>query len=272
MRQRRLVVAQPRHGVLQQLAVQVETDRRDMSALLRAQDVSCAADLQIPQRQFETGPEMRVAPYRLQPFPRVRGQRTHRRHKQIRERLTVVPPDTAAQLIQFGQAETVRPVDDDRVRVRNVHAAFDDGRADQYIVFAFHELRHDILQLAGGHLPMGDHRARGRHEFLDHLLYIIYCLHAVVKEEDLPAALHFAQNGLPYQLHVELRNNRRHRQAVRRRRHDRAQIADAGNAEIQRSRDRRRRHRQNVQIGPQLLQTLFVRHAETLLLIDDQQS
>ena len=198
-----------------------------MAALFRAQDVACATNLQVPQRQLETCAQMRVAADRLQTVPRVGGQCAHRRHEHIRERLSVVAAHTSTQLIKFRQAETIRAIYNNGIRVWNIDAAFDDRRADQHVVIAFHEFCHDVFQLAGRHLPMRDDRSRCRDEFLDHFLHLIDGLHTIVQEEDLSAALHLAHNGLTDQFHVELRDNRRHRQAIRRRRHDRAQIADA---------------------------------------------
>ena len=71
---------------------------------------------------------------------------------------------------------------------------------------------------------------------------------------------------------VELHDLRLDRQAVARRRLDHRHVADAGQRHVQRARNRRRRHRQHVHLLAQLLDPLLVRHAEALLLVDDEQA
>src|SRR5262249_61319164 len=59
--------------------------------------------------------------------------------------------------------------------------------------------------------------------------------------------------------------------AAGRRHRQRADRADAEQRAVQRARDRRRRQRQHVEIGTQLLEALLLAHAEPLLLVDDDQ-
>ena len=53
------------------------------------------------------------------------------RQQKISVGLVFVAADAAAQLIKIAQAETIGAIDDDRVRVGNIDAAFDDGRGKQ---------------------------------------------------------------------------------------------------------------------------------------------
>ena len=64
-------------------------------------------------------------------------------------------------------------------------------------------------------------------------------------------------------------DEREHGLPVLRRRVEHRHVADPGERHLERPRDRRGRHRQDVDLGPQLLQPLLVRHAETLLLVHD---
>ena len=50
------------------------------------------------------------------------------------------------------------------------------------------------------------------------------------------------------------------------------EIANAGQRQLQRARDRRRGQRQHMDVAAQLLQPLLVPDAEMLLLVDDQQA
>ncbi len=62
-----------------------------------------------------------------------------------------------------------------------------------------------------------------------------------------------------------------HRLPILGRRVDRGHLPDAGERHLERPRDRRGRHRQDVDVRAEPLQALLVRHAEPLLLVDDQQ-
>ena len=61
-----------------------------------------------------------------------------------------------------------------------------------------HEREHDLLELALVHLAVADEHARLGHERAHALAHRVDRLHAVVHEEDLPAALQLAQDGLAH--------------------------------------------------------------------------
>ena len=90
--------------------------------------------------------------------------------------------------------------------------------------------------------------------------------------EGLAAAIALAQQRLADEQRVERRDEGADRQPVDRGRRDQRQFAHAGERELQRARDRRRRERQHVDLGAQLLQPLLVVDAEMLLLVDDEQA
>ena len=97
-------------------------------------------------------------------------------------------------------------------------------------------------------------------------------LHAIVDEIDLPFALKLAQERQLHAISV-VRHHFGHDAApILRRGRQRADIAQAEHRHMQRSRDRRRRHRQHIHRSAHLLQSLFVRHAEALLFVDDDQA
>src|SRR6202012_4361566 len=67
-------------------------------------------------------------------------------------------------------------------------------------------------------------------------------------------------------------DERQHRMPLLRRGEDGGHLPDPGHAHLQRPRDRRGRHRQHVDLGPQPLQVLLVLDPEALLLVDDDQA
>ena len=81
-----------------------------------------------------------------------------------------------------------------------------------------------------------------------------------------------AQDRLAHHHRIEGQDEGAHRQPVDRRRGDHAHLAHAGQRQLQGARDRRRGQRQHMDIGLELLQPLLLRHAEMLLLVDDEQA
>jgi len=112
--------------------------------------------------------------------------------EQISVGLMLVASDPSAQLVQVAQTEPVRAIDDDRVRVRNIESAFDDGCGKQHVGFAIDEFRHDVLEFIAVHLSVADHNARMRQQRAELLFHRVDGEHAVVQEENLAAAVQLA--------------------------------------------------------------------------------
>ena len=100
--------------------------------------------------------------------------------------------DAAPQLVKLRQAEAIGAVDDDGVRGRHVDAALDDGRAEQKIAALLIEVAHHALQLAFGHLAMGDPYARLGHQRSELFAHGHDGVDVVVQKIDLAAALELA--------------------------------------------------------------------------------
>ena len=90
--------------------------------------------------------------------------------------------------MQIAQAKLVGFVDQHRVRVGNVDAAFNDRGGHEHVVCPVDEARHDILELLAFHLAMANAHPRVRHQTLDHSCHLLDVPHAVVHEVGLPSA------------------------------------------------------------------------------------
>ena len=101
---------------------------------------------------------------------------------------------------------------------------------------------------------------------------LVDVLHPVVHVEDLALAQQLAADGLGHGPLVVLADVGEDGLAVGRRRVEQRQVADAGEAHLQRAGDRRGGEREHVDVGRQLLDGLLVLHAEALLLVDDEQA
>ena len=89
--------------------------------------------------------------------------------------------------------------------------------------------------------------------------------------EDLPAAVALAHDRLADRHRIVGHHKGAHRQAIDRRRGDDAHLAHPRQRQLQGARDRCGGHRQDVDVGLELLQLLLLRHAEMLLLVDDEE-
>ncbi len=147
------------HGFVEHLHVQLEAERGDVPGLLVPEQVAGAAQLQVAHRHAESGAELGVVRQRRQPLRGVRRERGGGVVHQIRVGALAAASDAPADLVELGQAEGVGVLDDQRVRLRDVDAGLDDRRAHEHVVIAAQIVHHDRLQLALGHLPVGDREA-----------------------------------------------------------------------------------------------------------------
>ena len=134
------------------------------------------------------------------------------------------------------------------------------------------ELHHDVLEAALGHLAVGDADAQLRHPLADALGGLVDRLDPVVEVERLALAADLAPQRRGDQLLVELADMGLDRVAAARRRRDDRDVAQARQRHVERPRDGRRRHREHVDLEPQLAQELLLRDAEALLLVDDHEA
>ena len=179
--------------------------------------------------------------------------------------------DAAADLVELGEAEHVRALDDQRVRLRDVDARLDDRRRDEHVGVAAQERVHLLLQLALLHLPVRDDEAELRAQLPQLLGRLLDRLDPVVQVERLPAALELALERRPDELLVVLAHRRPDRAPALGRRLDDRDVAQAGERHVQRARDRRRGQREHVHLEPERAEQLLLRDAEPLLLVEDHE-
>ena len=209
----------------------------------------------------------------VEPVVRGLGERLLLVVQEVRVRALAAAADAAAQLVQLREAVLVGAVDDDRVRVGDVEAGLDDRRRDEHVELALPEVDDDLLEHVLAHLAVRDGDARLGHELgelrrdaLDRLR------RGCARRRPGPRAA--ARGGSrrrsacrcagPTKVRIGCRSSG----GVCERRH----LADAGDGHLERARDRRRAHREDVDVGLQLLQRVLVLDAEALLLVDDEQA
>src|SRR3954452_21774144 len=99
-----------------------------MAVLLGAENVAGATDLEVGQRDLETGAQLGRVEDRLQSLPSDIRQLAALAVEQVRVGAAGRSADATAQLIELGESERVGAVDDDRVRVGYIQARLDDRR------------------------------------------------------------------------------------------------------------------------------------------------
>src|SRR5439155_14974677 len=112
-------------ALFEQLAVKFEADRRDVPALLGAEQIARAANFQVAHGDFEPAAQRRVLFDGADPFAGGSQQACMAWQEQISVSLMLVTSHPSAQLVKVAQAEPVRAINDDRVRVRNIEPALD---------------------------------------------------------------------------------------------------------------------------------------------------
>ncbi len=179
--------------------------------------------------------------------------------------------DAAAQLVELGEPEVVGAVDEHRVGVRHVEPALHDQRRDEDVDLARDEAPHHLLEVLLAHLPVPHGDARAGRDATDVVGDRLDRLDAVVDEEDLAAAIEFAGDSLLDEPIVPRLDEGEHRRAVARRRLHQRHVAQAGERQVQRARDRRGGEREDVGLQLELLEAFLVLHAEAVFLVDDDQ-
>ena len=136
-------------------------------------------------------------------------------------------------MVELRQTEAVGTFDDQSVTVRDVDARLNDGGANEYIVIAGDELRHDLFELPLFHLPAAD----GNFQFWVHLFdfpcHAFDRCDAVVQIEDLAAPVCLGLNRALDQTFVVATHHRFDRAAIHGRGFNHAHGAGPGHGEIE---------------------------------------
>ena len=260
------------HGFGHHAYVQVEAHALDMAGLLVAQKVTGAAQFQVLHGHVETGAERRVLRDGGEPVMGLLGHRLGRVVQEVGVRALAAAADAATQLMELAQAETVGMVDDQRVRIGDIKTGLDDCGTHEHVYVAMPEVADDLVELLLPHLAVGDADVRLGHQRVDLVGDGRDVLHTIVDIEHLAASQQFAAYGCGDLRILVGAHIGQHRQPVFGRGGERGHLANAGHGHFQRARDRRGRQGQHVHVGAQGFQRLLVFHAETLLLIDDDES
>ena len=219
-----------------------------MAALFRAEQVARAANFQVAHGDFEAAAERGVLLHGADAFAHVGQQPRVARQQQIRVGLVLVAAHAPAQLIKIAQAEPVRAIDDDGVRVRNIEAALDDRGGKQHVRLAVHELRHHFFQFVRCASGRGRRRcgrgARATAKLLLPSSRIV--ITRLCRKNTCPPRFISRWMASRISRSSYCGDDGLDRQPVVRRRLDGAHVARAGEREVKRARNRRGAEREHV--------------------------
>ena len=259
-------------GLFQQPAVQVEAHPGDLSVLFGPQQVPGPPDLQVPHGNLEAGPQFRKVPDGLEPFL---GNFTEHPILFVQE-IGIGQPGGPAHpsphLVQLGQAEVFRPVDDDGVGQGHVQAVFDDGGAQEHVEVPLVEPQHHIFQFDLGHPSMGQTDGDPGDQFPEMSSDPAQPLDPVVDIVDPSAPADFPFQGFPDHPVIIFGHIGFHRQPVFRRGFDDAHVPSLHQGQVESTGNGGGGEGQHVDAGAALLDFFFLGHPEPLFLIDDQQA
>ena len=243
-----------------------------MAGLLVAEQIAGAADLKILQGDAHARSEISVLGNGREPLMGSLGERPLGVVEEIGVRPLAATADPPAQLVQLAQTEVIGPVDDERVRVGDVDARFDDSRADEHVDLLVPEVDDHLLKRTLAHLPVGDRDSRLRHEIAQPRCDPVDRLDPVVNEEHLAVSEQLAADRSRDLLIVIGADEGEHRVALLRWGLDDRHLANPGHRHLQGARDWGSRHCEDIDIRAESLEVLLVLDAEPLLLIEDDQA
>ena len=182
-------------GLFQYLLVSLVAKVGDEARLFATEQVACSANVEILHGQMNARAETREVLDGLKATACILGEQGVGRRKQVAERLLVGSSHSSAQLMQFRQAKVVGIVDDDGVGIRDVETRFDDGGADEHVIFIVGKVEDELFDNLGLHLSVGKGDTRIGHESLDACNDVGQLRDAVVDVEDLSVARELEVDG-----------------------------------------------------------------------------
>ena len=174
--------------------------------------------------------------------------------------------------MQSTQAEALGVVDDNGVDIRHIDAVFDDCGGYEHIVVVIGKVDNYLLEIFGLHLAMTHHHAGIGHNAMHHIFEVREAVDVIVHYKHLTVARHLEIDSFAQYIIVEGIHRGEYGITVGRRGVEGAQVACAHKRELQGTWYGCSTHSERIHIDLHLLQFLFHRHAEFLLLIYHKQA
>ena len=237
-----------------------------------AENFARAANLHVLHGEEKAGAEFFHLLNGFQTALGLRGQCVFVVNQQVGVGLVMAAPDASAQLVQLREAEFVRAVHDNGVRIRYVNAGFNDGGAQQNIRTAVVKVTHHAFQIAFVHLSVRNHNACFGNQLGEHLAAIFDGGDFVVQEVHLTAAFEFAQDGFADDGFFFTTHEGFDRQPFLRRGGNDRQVTHAFHRHTHGARNRRCSQGEDVHFGAQVFHRFFLAHTKAVFFINNHQT
>lgn len=177
--------------------------------------------------------------------------------------------DASAELVEVGEAEAVGAVDEDGVGVGDIDAGFDDGGGEEDVGLVVDEGVHDVFEVVFFHLAVADEDACFGDEFGEAFMDLFDGFDAVVEEEDLAAAFHFAADGVADGAFVVGGDGGGDRESVGWWGVDGGHVAGAHECHVEGAGDGGCGECEDVDLAEEFFKFFFMGDSEALFFIDD---
>ena len=267
-----LLVLQLCDSLRENLLVGFITQIFHKTALLRAQQITRTADIQVLHGEIEAATQFAERLQSLQTATRLRSKCTLRWRHQIAESLLVASSYASTHLMQVTQSEVMSIAHDNRIGIGNVDTVLYNSGRKQYIIIVIDKAHDDFLQILRLHLSVTDCYPTVWDMLLDEHLELRKLGYSVAYEINLSVSAHLEIDGIADDFTTKRYQFGMNRITVRWRSAHDAHIPGAHQRELEGSRNRSGTHRKCIDIHLELTEFLFGRHTELLLFIDDEQS
>ena len=241
-----------------------------MTRLRCAKQIAGAPELEISQGNPIPRPELGMMFEHLEPTFGIGIDQIG--HEEITVCAPMSPSDSAAQLIQLGQPELVRPVDDHRIGVGHIEPGLDNHRRYQNVDVTCDKLTHVVVEVTLALLPVRHRDRRAWRQTTRPVGHSLDRFNAIVHQEHLSPAIQLTRNGLGKEIVVPRLNEREHRRPISGWRLDGREISETRKCPLQRSGNRCGGERQHIHFQSESLEALLVSHTEAVLFIDHQKT
>ena len=240
--------------------------------LLRTEQISRAAQLEVAQGYLKAGTELRVIAHRFKTLVGYLGYHRPSRVCEVSIRTSARASYASAQLMQLRESEAVCALDYQRIRIRHVYSGLDDRRADKNVYLTAYQLRPYIGYLLTVHLSVRKGYSCLRYQFSQSAAGLFYRFDAIVQPEYLSSAMQLLAHGIGKNDLVIFEHEGLDRQSVAGSLLEYAHVTYAAHRHIKRSRYRSGGQGENIDVSRQLLQLFLLSDAEALLLVHNEQT
>ena len=200
--------------------------------------------------------------------------------EKVADSFDVFATDATTKLVELCESEILRIRDEDRIGSEKTHTILDNSRGEENIEFHCLECMNTVLDLFWLHLAMRGDDARRffslSSEFVpEHFYFMLHLFdtaNTVMEDEYLSSSFEFiAYRGINGRCiprrddgadrFPHIGSSRQHRNRL-----------ESGECEIEAPRNRCRREHQDIDMGLEFLETLFMFHSEAVFFIDNEES